>query len=141
MRSWCDVRRDHLSLCALEKNDPFLIKYNKAKTVPLHATKALGRRGGIAPTQSWLDGEKWSALRPGRALGPEKGTPVPIVQETGWELNIILKEFYEKLLEHLNFHLDWTILTTTLHKSMNTLLTLFQIIAKNAAWNDFSLPE
>jgi uncharacterized membrane protein len=65
----------------------------------------------------------------------------PIVEEAGWELNIILKEFYEKLSEHLNFHLDWTILMTTLHKSMNTLLTLFQIIAKNAAYNYFSLPE
>jgi hypothetical protein len=48
--------------------------------------EALGGRGRIAPTHSrprhrW--GE-WSASRPGRALPPGKGPPVPIVQEAGW---------------------------------------------------------
>jgi hypothetical protein len=33
---------------------------------------------------SALDGSEWSASRPGRALVPEKGPPVPIVQEAGW---------------------------------------------------------
>jgi hypothetical protein len=33
---------------------------------------------------SALDGGEWSASRPGRALPPEKGPPVPIVQEAGW---------------------------------------------------------
>jgi hypothetical protein len=33
---------------------------------------------------SALDGGEWSALRPGRALAPGKGPPVPIVQEAGW---------------------------------------------------------
>jgi hypothetical protein len=58
----------------------------KAKAVPLHATKALGRRGGIAPTHSrprHTRGE-WSASRPGRAFIPGERTPVPIVQEAGW---------------------------------------------------------
>jgi hypothetical protein len=32
---------------------------------------------------SALDGDEWSASRPGRALLPGKGPPVPIVQETG----------------------------------------------------------
>jgi hypothetical protein len=35
---------------------------------------------------SWdaaLDGGEWSASRPGRALPPVKGPPVPIVQEAG----------------------------------------------------------
>jgi hypothetical protein len=31
-----------------------------------------------------LDGGEWSASRPGRALPPGKGPPVPIVQEVGW---------------------------------------------------------
>jgi hypothetical protein len=31
-----------------------------------------------------LDGGEWSASRPGRALAPGKGPPVPIVQEAGW---------------------------------------------------------
>jgi hypothetical protein len=33
---------------------------------------------------SALDGGEWSASRPGRALLPGKGPPVPIVQEAGW---------------------------------------------------------
>jgi hypothetical protein len=33
---------------------------------------------------STLDGGEWSATRPGRALPPGKGPPVPIVQEAGW---------------------------------------------------------
>jgi hypothetical protein len=33
---------------------------------------------------SALDGGEWSASRPGRALTPGKGPPVPIVQEAGW---------------------------------------------------------
>jgi hypothetical protein len=33
---------------------------------------------------SAVDGGEWSASRPGRALPPGKGPPVPIVQEAGW---------------------------------------------------------
>jgi hypothetical protein len=35
-------------------------------------------------TTSTLDRGEWSASRPGRALPPGKGPPVPIVQEAGW---------------------------------------------------------
>jgi hypothetical protein len=35
-------------------------------------------------TTSALDGGEWSASRPGRALPPGKGSPVPIEQEAGW---------------------------------------------------------
>jgi hypothetical protein len=35
-------------------------------------------------TTSALDGDEWSVTRPGRALPPGKGPPVPIVQEAGW---------------------------------------------------------
>jgi hypothetical protein len=35
-------------------------------------------------TNSALDGGEWSASRPGLALFPRKGPPVPIVQEAGW---------------------------------------------------------
>jgi hypothetical protein len=58
----------------------------KGKAVPLHATEALVGRGGIAPIIHDLGtiwGE-WSVSRPGHALPPEKGPPVPIVQEAGW---------------------------------------------------------
>jgi hypothetical protein len=33
---------------------------------------------------SAVEGGEWSASRPGRALAPGKGSPVPIVQEAGW---------------------------------------------------------
>jgi hypothetical protein len=59
----------------------------KAKAVPLHAIKALGGKGGIAPTHSrprQLDWGAWSAPRPGHALARGKGPPVPTVQEGGW---------------------------------------------------------
>jgi hypothetical protein len=35
-------------------------------------------------TTSALDGGEWSASRPGRALPPAKGRPVPIEQEAWW---------------------------------------------------------
>jgi hypothetical protein len=35
-------------------------------------------------TTSALDGDEWSASRPGRALPPGKGPPVPIGEEAGW---------------------------------------------------------
>jgi hypothetical protein len=33
---------------------------------------------------SALDGVEWLASRPGRALPPGKGPPVPTAQEAGW---------------------------------------------------------
>jgi hypothetical protein len=39
-------------------------------------------------------------------------------------------ECYEKLSSHFNFHLDWTMLTTTLHKIINTCLGLFRYVQK-----------
>jgi hypothetical protein len=40
----------------------------------------------IAPAHFWPRhyGSEWSASRPGRALHPGKGPPLPIVQEAGW---------------------------------------------------------
>jgi hypothetical protein len=35
-------------------------------------------------TTSALDGGEWTTSRPGRALPPGKGPPVPIGQEAGW---------------------------------------------------------
>jgi hypothetical protein len=35
-------------------------------------------------TTSAQDGGEWSASRPGRALSPGKGPPIPIEQEAGW---------------------------------------------------------
>jgi hypothetical protein len=59
------------------------------KAVPLHAMEALGggerRYSSYSFPTSALDGGEWSASRPGRALPPGKGPPVPIVQEAGWD--------------------------------------------------------
>jgi hypothetical protein len=45
-----------------------------AKDIPLHSMKALGGRGGIAPTHSHLGIRwDWSASRPGRTLALGKG--------------------------------------------------------------------
>jgi hypothetical protein len=42
------------------------------------------RNSSYSFTTSALDGGEWLASRPGRALAPGKGSPVPIVQEAGW---------------------------------------------------------
>jgi hypothetical protein len=48
--------------------------------------RRLGERkySSYSVSTSALDGGEWSASRPGRALPPGKGPPVPIVQEAGW---------------------------------------------------------
>jgi hypothetical protein len=48
--------------------------------------RCLGERrySSYSFTTSTLYGGEWSASRPGRALPPGKGPPVPIGQETGW---------------------------------------------------------
>jgi hypothetical protein len=48
--------------------------------------EALGGRGNILVLIHDLGTRwgEWSASRPGRALAPGKGPPVPIVQEAGW---------------------------------------------------------
>jgi hypothetical protein len=58
----------------------------KGKAVPLHNGGAWGERrySSYSFTTSALDGGEWSASRPGRALPPGKGPPVPIVQAAGW---------------------------------------------------------
>jgi hypothetical protein len=59
----------------------------KGKAVPLHATEALGGRGGIAPTHSrprhWM-GVSGQRHAPAVLLLPGKGPPVPIVKKAGW---------------------------------------------------------
>jgi hypothetical protein len=73
-----------LRIIVLILSMPVMVK----KAVPLHAMEALG--GGeevyssYSFTTSALDGGEWSTSRPGRALPPGKGPPVPIEQEVGW---------------------------------------------------------
>jgi hypothetical protein len=47
-------------------------------------------------TTSALDGSEWSASRPGRALPPGKGPPVPIVQEAVWAPEPVLTQRLEE---------------------------------------------
>jgi hypothetical protein len=64
-----------------------LSKCKLDKAVPLHATKAPGWCGGIAPTHSrprpWME-QAVSVTPRVRFLGVGKGPPVPIVQEARW---------------------------------------------------------
>jgi hypothetical protein len=57
------------------------------------------RYSSYSLSTSALDGGEWSALRLGCALAPRKGTPVPIVQETGWALEPV----WTKRLEEKSF--------------------------------------
>jgi hypothetical protein len=65
--------------------------------------QALRGRGNIYPTHSCLtsalDGGEWSASRPGSALPPGKGTPVPIGLETGCASELI----WSRRLEEKSF--------------------------------------
>jgi hypothetical protein len=50
---------------------------------------------------SALDGGEWSASRPGRALDPGRGPPVPIVQEAGWAPEPVWTQARGKILSPL----------------------------------------
>jgi hypothetical protein len=78
--SCCRAVQNLLSSRLLYKNVKIKV-YKKSKAVPLHAMKAPGgggRYSSYSYLTSALDGGEWSALRPGRALPPGKGSPVPI---------------------------------------------------------------
>jgi hypothetical protein len=45
--------------------------------------------GSYPFSTSALDGVEWSASRPGRALVPREGPPVPIIQEAGWVSELV----------------------------------------------------
>jgi hypothetical protein len=50
---------------------------------------------------SALNRGEWSATRPGRALAPGKGPPVPTVQEAGWTPEPV----WTQRLQEKSFHL------------------------------------
>jgi hypothetical protein len=50
----------------------------------MQALRGERRNSSHSFTTSALDGGEWSASRPGHALRPGKGPPVPIVQEARW---------------------------------------------------------
>jgi hypothetical protein len=54
----------------------YLLK--KGEVIPLHAMEAHGGRGGSSYSYLTSALDEWSASRPGRALPPGKGPPVPI---------------------------------------------------------------
>jgi hypothetical protein len=70
----------------------------KSKAVPLHDIKA---RGGediylLLIHDLGIRRGEWSASRPGRALPPGKGPPVPIVPEAGWAPEPVWTQRIEK---------------------------------------------
>jgi hypothetical protein len=77
----------------------------KAKAVPLYAMEVPGgdrRHRSYSFLTSALEGE-WSASRPGRAVAPGKGPPVPIVQEAGWAPELD----WTQTIEEKSFCLCW----------------------------------
>jgi hypothetical protein len=60
--------------------------FNKAVPHTHTRTEAQGKMmySSCSFRTSALDGGEWSVSRPGRALPPWKGPPVPIVWEAGW---------------------------------------------------------
>jgi hypothetical protein len=55
------------------------------------------RNSSYSFTTSALDGGEWSVSRPGRALRPGIGSPVPTVQEAGWAPEPIWTQSLEPL--------------------------------------------
>jgi hypothetical protein len=65
--------------------------------------KALGGEEYSSYSTSALDGGEWSASRPGRALAPGKGPPVPFGQEAGWAPEPV----WTQRLEETHLRLCW----------------------------------
>jgi hypothetical protein len=82
---WVQSKFNFSDVFELQESRRHLKPYT-AKAVPLHAMKALWgeRYSSYSFPTSALDGGEWSAPRPGRALVPRKGPPVPTGQEAGW---------------------------------------------------------
>jgi hypothetical protein len=70
----------------------------KLKLTHYTLRRRLGERrySSYSFSTSALDGGEWSASRPGRALAPEKGPPVPIIQEAGWAPEPVWTQRLEK---------------------------------------------
>jgi hypothetical protein len=75
-------------------------------------------------TTSALDGDEWSTSRPGRALPPAKGPPVPIVQEFGWAPEPV----WTQRIEEKSFAPALSLCICTMHINL-TLLTFPRCIA------------
>jgi hypothetical protein len=90
MAIWRSAVRNHARKFQMLVKEKFKgisgVSLSKAKAVPLHAMKVLeGRRySSYSFTTSALERGEWLASRPGRALAPGWGPPVPTVQEAGW---------------------------------------------------------
>jgi hypothetical protein len=54
-----------------------------------HAGTKRERRYSSYSLTSALDGDEWRASRPGRALPPRNGLPVPIGQDPGWASEMV----------------------------------------------------
>jgi hypothetical protein len=68
-----------------------VVKAKQSHNTPMEA-QGERRYSSYSFTTSALDGGEWSASRPGRALPPGKGPPVPIVQEAGWASDTVVTQ-------------------------------------------------
>jgi hypothetical protein len=83
----CSISQLHKNLLSyyitIEKIDKSKSK-GKLSRYSHAGAKEQRRYSSYSFTTSALDGDERLASRPGRALAPGKGPPVPIVQEAGW---------------------------------------------------------
>jgi hypothetical protein len=76
------------------------VKVKEGKAVPLRSIEAhLGDRrySSYSFLTSALEGDEWSASRPGRPLPPDKEPPVPTVQEAGWATEPVWSQWLEEI--------------------------------------------
>jgi hypothetical protein len=64
-----------------------------------HHADAKGERkySSYSCLTSALDGDEWSASRPGCSLPPRKGPTIPIVQEAGWASELVWTQRLEEI--------------------------------------------
>jgi hypothetical protein len=76
----------------------YIYIYIKVKQSRYTPWRRLGREeySSYSFTTSAVDRGEWSASRPGRALPPEKGPLVPIVQKAGWAPEPVWTQRIEK---------------------------------------------
>jgi hypothetical protein len=85
-------------VCAVTTGLSSVEKVNHSHNTPMEARgkRMYSSYSFYSFMTSALDGGEWSASRPGRALPPGKGPPVPIVQKAEWAPEPVWTQRIEK---------------------------------------------
>jgi hypothetical protein len=86
--TWCKILRHGTSGFTFHPKGRCVADFYRPKSIALAGFKPANFGPSGKHTNHYTikapDGGEWSASRPGRALGPRKGLPIPTVQEAGW---------------------------------------------------------